>query len=90
MNTHPLRSPLEQLQTELERVPGPEAADPLLAEVRHTTTVLLAQTATAPAVAPHLSFRQQLGVAMDRFGVSHPTLAAANGQVADTLNRMGI
>jgi hypothetical protein len=90
MNQHPLRTPLEHLQTELDRVPPPVASDPLLAEVRHATTVLLAQTAIAPTVAPHPSLREQLSTARDRFEVMHPTLAAAIGQVIDTLNRMGI
>jgi hypothetical protein len=90
MNQHPLRTPLEHLQTELDRVPPPVASDPLLAEVRHATTVLLAQTATSPSVAPHPSLREQLRTAMDRFEVIHPTLAAAIAAVIDTLNRMGI
>jgi hypothetical protein len=90
MNQHPLRAPLEHLQTELDRVPPPEAADPVLAGVRHATSALLAQTTTAPTVVPHPSFREQLGIAMDRFEVLHPTLAAAITQVIDTLNRMGI
>ncbi len=45
MNQHPLRTPLEHLQTELDRVPPSVATDPMLEEVRHTTTDLLAQTA---------------------------------------------
>jgi hypothetical protein len=90
MNQHPLRTPLEHLQTELDRVPPPEAADPLLKEVRHVTTMLLTQTTTSPAMAPHPSFREQLDVVMNRFEMRHPTLAAAITQVVDTLNRMGI
>ncbi len=90
MNQHPLRAPLEHLQTELDRVPAPEATDPLLADVRHATTMLLAQTTDEPTVVPHPSFREQLGTAMDRFEALHPTLAAAITQVVDTLNRMGI
>jgi Domain of unknown function (DUF4404) len=90
MNPHPLHTPLEHLQTELDRVPPPEATDPLLEEVRHATTVLLAQTTTSPTVVPPPSLREQLGTAMDRFEVLHPTLAAAIAQVIDALNRMGI
>jgi hypothetical protein len=90
MNQHPLHTPLEHLQTELDRVPAPVATDPLLEEVRHATTVLLAQTSTSPTVVPHPSLREQLSTAMDRFEVIHPTLAAAIAQVIDTLNRMGI
>jgi Domain of unknown function (DUF4404) len=90
MNQHPLRTPLERLQTELDRVPAPEATDPVLAEVRHATTALLAQTTSAPTVAPHPSFREQLGTATERFEVLHPTLTAAIAQVVDALNRMGI
>ena len=90
MNPHPLRTPLEHLQTELDRVPPPEGTDPVLAEMRHATTVLLAQTNTSPTVVPHPSFREQLSTALDRFEVLHPTLAAAITQVVDTLNRMGI
>jgi hypothetical protein len=59
-------------------------------QVRHATTVLLAQTTSLPSVAPHPSFREQLGIAMDRFEVLHPTLVAAIAQVVDTLNRVGI
>jgi hypothetical protein len=90
MNPHPLRTPLEHLQTELDRIPTPEATDPVLVEVRYATTELLAQTTTAPTVVPHPSFREQLGIAIDRFEVLHPTLVAAIAQVVDTLNRMGI
>jgi hypothetical protein len=90
MNPHSLRTPLEHLQTDLGRVPPPEATHPLLAEVRHATSILLAQTTTSPTVVPHPSFREQLSIAMDRFKVLHPTLAAAIAQVVDTLNRMGI
>jgi len=90
MNQHPLRTPLEQLQTEIDRVPPPVAADPLLEEVRHATTMLLAQTTASPTVAPHPSLREQLSTSRDRFEVIHPTLAAAIAQVIDTLNRMGI
>jgi uncharacterized protein DUF4404 len=90
MNQHPLRTPLEHLQTELDRVPPPVASDPLLKEVRHATSVLLAQRTTAPTVAPHPSLREQLSTARDRFEVVHPTLAAAITQVIETLNRMGI
>jgi hypothetical protein len=90
MNLHPLRTPLKHLQTELDRVPPPEGSDPLLAEVRHATTVLLTQTIISSTVVPHPSFREQLGTAMNRFEVLHPTLAAAITQVVDTLNRMGI
>jgi hypothetical protein len=90
MNQHPLRAPLEHLQTELDRVPAPEATDPLLEEVRQVTTVLLAQTTTSPTVAPHPPFRERLDTAMNRFETQHPTLAAAIAQVVDTLNRMGI
>ena len=89
MNLHPLRTPLEHLQTELDRVPLPEATDPVLAEVRYSTIVLLAQTTTSPTV-PHPSFREQLSNAMDRFEVLHPTLAVAIAQVVDAFNRMGI
>ena len=90
MNQHPLHTPLEHLQIELDRVSPPVASDPLLEEVRHATTVLLAQTTTAPTVVPHPSLREQLSTARDRFEVIHPTLAAAIAQVIDTLNRMGI
>jgi hypothetical protein len=78
------------LQSELDRVPPPQATDPLLEEVRHVTTVLLAQTTTSPTVAPHPPFREQLDTAMNRFETQHPTLAAAIAQVVNTLNRMGI
>jgi hypothetical protein len=90
MNPHPLRMTLAHLRTELDRIPPLEATDPVLAEVRYVTTVLLAQTTTAPTVAPHPSFRKQLGTAMNRFEMLHPTVAAAITQVVDTLNRMGI
>jgi hypothetical protein len=90
MNQDPLRTPLERLQTELDRIPAPEATDPVLAEVRHTTTKLLAQTTTAPTVVLHPSFRDQLGNVMDRFEMQHATLTAAIAQVVDALNRMGI
>jgi Domain of unknown function (DUF4404) len=90
MNQHPLRTPLEHLQTELDRVSPPVATDPLLKEVRYATTVLLTQTAVSPTVALHSSLREQLSTAVDRFEVIHPTLAAAVAQVIDTLNRMGI
>jgi len=90
MNLHPLRTPLEHLQTELDRVPPPAATDPVLAEVRYATIVLLAQTTTSPTVVPHPSFREQLSNAMDRFEVLHPTLAVAIAQVVDAFNRMGI
>ena len=86
MNEHPLRTPLERLQTELDRIPAPEATDPVLAEVRHATTELLAQTTITPTVVLHPSFREQLGNVMDRFEVLHPTLTAAIAQVVDTLN----
>src|SRR4029450_12071658 len=90
MNQHPLHTPLEHLQIELDRVPAPVATDPLLEEVRHATSVLVAQTRTSPTVVPHPSLREQLSTARDRFEVIHPTLAAAIAQVIDTLNRMGI
>jgi Domain of unknown function (DUF4404) len=90
MNQHPLHTPLKQLQTELDHVPSPVATDPLLEEVRHATTVLLAQTSVSPTVVPHPPLREQLSTAMDRFEVVHPTLATAIAQVIDTLNRMGI
>ena len=90
MHPHPLRTPLEHLQTELDRVPTPVATDPVLVDVRCATTALLAQTTTAPTVVPHPSFREQLDTAMELFEMLHPTLAAAIAQVVDTLNRMGI
>jgi len=90
MNQHPLRTPLEHLQTELDRVPPPVATDPLLEKLRDATTMLLAQTTASPTMAPHPSLREQLSTAMDRFEMLHPTLAAAIAQVIDTLNRMGI
>jgi len=90
MSEHPLRTPLEQLQTELDRVPPPAASDPVLAEVRQATSTLLVQTTTLPTVTPHPSFQEQLRTAIDRFEVTHPTLTAAIEQVIDTLNRMGL
>ena len=90
MHPHPLRTPLEHLQTELDRVPTPEATDPVLVDVRYATTALLAQTTTAPTVVPHPSFREQLSISMDRFEVLHPNLAVAIAQVVDAFNRMGI
>jgi len=89
MNQDPLRAPPGHLPTEPDRVPPPEAADPVLAGVRHATSALLAQTTTAPTVVPHPSFREQLGIAMDRFEVLHPTLAAAITQVIDIRERLG-
>jgi hypothetical protein len=90
MSPHPLRTPLAHLRTELDHIPPQEGTDPMLAEARHATTALLAQTTISPTVVPHPSFREQLGTTMDRFEVLHPTLAAALTQVVDTLNRMGI
>ena len=90
MSEHPLHTPLEQLQTELDRVPAPLATDPLLEEVRQATTALLAETSTSPTVVPHPSLREQLRTARDRFEGLHPTLVAAIEQVIDTLNRMGL
>jgi hypothetical protein len=90
MNQHPLRTPLEHVKSELDRVPPPVATDPLLEELRYATTVLLAQGTASPTVAPYTSLREQLSTARDRFEVKHPTLAATVVQVIDTLNRMGI
>ena len=90
MSEHPLHTPLEHLQTELDRVPAPLATDPMLDEVRHTTTALLAQTSTSPTVVPHPSLLEQLRTARDRFEGQHPTLVAAIEEVIDTLNRMGL
>ena len=90
MNEHPLHTPLEHLQTELDRVPAPLATDPLLDEVRQATSMLLAQTSTSPEVVAHPSLRERLSTARDRFEALHPTLVAAIEEVIDTLNLMGL
>ena len=82
MNQHPLRKPLEQLQTELDRVPPPVAADSLLEVIsmltEHSFTVgsVTINYAEEPPSGPPLVLLHGLADRWQAFLPILPTLAA--------------